>query len=171
MRVEMEEALRSAEAKLRSGDVDGATIDLQTARGLATELGTEPPPQVTALDTDIQFQRQYQARFNQAVATFCSEDWGAARLGFLELKKLRADDPRPDDYIVRIYFNAGVEQLQQKTPWEATWFFDRVLELRPEDAETQRLHGYASRFKPGDHLGYEYTQPVDQLSYRTAGCR
>jgi hypothetical protein len=126
-------------------------------------------PYVNATNA-VEAERQFQARFAAALKSFCLRDYPSAHLLFIELESRRPEDVRAGQYVERIFFNSGIEELRTKRPWESVYYFGKVVERNPADAEAKRLLAYAQTFQPGAQLGHAYTSTVDPLVDRTQGC-
>ena len=143
---------------------------LQEVRDLAAKHDIEVPPATETYGTELEREKAYQEKFTNALKAFCQENYGAARLAFLELEKAKPSDPAPGRYIENMFYNNGVVELQSKRPWEAVYYFDTALKRNPDDDEVSELRAFAVQFGKGDALGYEYESRVDRLPTRSAGC-
>jgi hypothetical protein len=168
--VRIGELQRQAEALMQQGDMEKAGKVLQDARDVATKAGVASP----ALDkwNDLYDQEvKFQKRLQAAIVNFCRDDYSRQTLQqFQELQVQRPDDDRAARFIVSLYYNAGVQELQFKRPWEASWYFEQVLARSPGDAEAGKLKEYSARFSDGTELGEDYLGYVDRLGFRRTGC-
>ena len=169
-KAEMGNKLDQAEAALQENRLDEVAGLLEEVRAIAERHGISVPPTLETYGTELEREQAYQAKFATALKAFCQENYGAARLAFLELEQAKPSDPEPGRYIERMYFNNGIVELQSKRPWEAVYYFETVLKRNAGDAEVQELKQFAEQFGKGDPLDYKYISRVDRLQYRNAGC-
>lgn len=163
--------LAEADKAQREGRLADAERLIREARDIALKNKYPVPQRVELKGTEIERDKQYQEAFLRAVHQFCVEDYPKANIAFMDLERQRSDKPEAGKYIERIFWNAAVELLQAKQPWEATYYLENLVQRNPKDSEGQRMLAYASQFQPGDELGDAYLRVVDPLSTRMAGCK
>ena len=164
-------AVEAAKAAVDARKFDDAVKEVAKGREAARESGLAATPELDAIAQTLEFEAAWQVKFDRALRDFCMENYADARKAFEQLEQAKPGDPRAGEFIQRLWYNAGVLQLQMKQPWEAPFYFEQVLARNPVDAEAKAQHAFASRFKPGDRLDSNYSFAVDSLDARTAGCK
>lgn len=167
-----DEAIADLEAALEEGNLDEAVTHAAAGRDTAAKAELAATPRLDELMETLQFEQAWEAKLRQAIDFFCVEQYEDAIGIFDELRSTKLGDPRPDEYISRIYFNLAIIELQALRPWDAVWPFEQALERTPGDEEAQRLKAFAEAFPRGTQLigNYDYTSVVDPLVFRKAGC-
>ena len=171
-RAEFESELSGLRAALRAGNLDQAVGHAAKCREIAPEAGIEQTPELDQLMETLQFEQGWEAKMDRAVESFCAEQYEDAAFALEELRRTKPGDPRPNEYIARIYYNLGIQELQSLKPWDAVWPFEKALERVPGDEEILRHKAFAEGFPRGLNLvgNYNYTSLVDPLTFRKAGC-
>lgn len=116
--------------------------------------------------------KDFQDKYIKAVyEQFCkTHNWDEA---YATIKDLNERYPQYRDelkpYLLQIYYNSGVEELQAKAPREAVFYFEQLLKLDPGDEKARDLQRFAQSWT-NKYLSTEYTSYVDPLSSRQEGC-
>lgn len=171
-RADYEAAVGELKAALESGSLEDGVGKAARARELAAKAGLASTPRLDELIETLEFERSWNEAFLAAQTAFCIEDYALAKESFDALASTKPTDPRPAEYVARIYYNLAVSELQAAEPWEAVWYLEQALAKAPEDTQIRELLGFARAFRAGDQLhgNYDYTSRVDPLDLRRAGC-
>ena len=135
------EILGKVPALISAGDLAGADQATTEARQVALAAGIPVPAELDKTVSEVEFEKQYRAKFEKALRRFCVEDYSTANIVFSELEQAKPSDTEPGLYIQRIYYNLGISELQKKQPWEASFYFES-LKGDPEACEVRmvRVH-------------------------------
>ena len=88
----------------------------------------------------------------------------------LEARSDDSEAERAGEYIERIPYNAGIEELQARRPWAAVYYFEKLVARNAFDAEAAALLELAQAHESGADLGHGYASRVDVLIDRREGC-
>ncbi|MEM7246598.1 MAG: hypothetical protein AAF533_14700 [Acidobacteriota bacterium] len=163
-------AMAAVQAAMQENNLEEAVKQMAIAREAFTKGEAEVPSELVQLGDTLEFEQGWKAQLEAAILDFCLEEYGKSKTSFDELALAKPDDPRPSEYISRMYFNLALKQMQALKPWEAIYYFEEFRKIDQADELVEELYDFAQQFQRGQKLGYEYTKEVDSLVYRKAGC-
>ena len=105
-------------------------------------------------------------RLKKAKEAFYDEDYIAAMPLFENMEKECGEHTEiANEFISKIWFNAGIHALQAGKMSDAIYYFDELLRRMPKDEEGTMLRKYAEKYSDRV-LDYKYFKYVDSLKPR-----
>jgi tetratricopeptide (TPR) repeat protein len=171
-KADYESAVAALKGALDADDLDEAVTWSAKAHEYAAKAELEGTPALAEQLDTLEFEQGWNAKFDLALRSFCIEDYESAAPMLHELAASKPSDPRPLEYVGRIFYNLGVQELQGLKPQDAIYPFEQAVEKLGDKAQAQDLLDFARSFPRGAQLAgvYEYTSKVDPLQFRKAGC-